>query len=156
MTELVNKLFQELTYDNPEDVIIDTRPNNIMDVIEKQGEDIFNSFWKAKRKKNRKQMLLFMYYLGELFEEIAPIQRNLNRHSYLNSYYLQVALKTYRLFEDVGPEQIYRTKETTITHIHRIKVDNIDEVKELIIMFNNFQPEVEIQGRESVTLENQS
>ena len=62
-------------------------------------------------------------------------------------------MKTYRLFEDIGPEQIYRTKFLTITYIHNIPVTTIDQAKDLTQMINNFQPEVENQERKSVTLE---
>ena len=50
--KIVNKLFQELTYINPSDIIIEMRPNNVLDTIEKQGLDIFNFFRKAKRKRH--------------------------------------------------------------------------------------------------------
>ena len=98
-------------------------------------------------------MLLQLYYLGELFETKETPQRNLNQHPYLNKYYLQMALKTYRLFEELGPSQILRTKILSTTHIHKLTNAHIKEILSQAQEINNFQPEVENQGEESVTLE---
>ena len=152
MNQMTSELFNDLTQHEPidEDEIIDQSINNKKDSIEKQGADIFKVFRKAKKNKDRKKMLLQMYYLGKLFEEKEEPQRNLSRHKYLSRHYLQVALKTYRIFEEIGPEQIFRTKNLTVTRVHHIPIPMIEQAKDMTNVFE-YQPEVENQGRESVT-----
>ena len=153
----VEKLYQEMLEEEPNEVFLETRPQIPTDSIEIQGRDIFKEYIKAKRRKSRTQMLLYMYYLGEIFEtdEENP-NRDFKKHKYASLYYFKIAIKTYQLFRYVGPEQIYRTKHITITHISNLHVDKIKDAAEYIALqlyTQVFQPKVENQGEESVTLE---
>src|SRR5215813_10924942 len=129
--KLRDELFLELIREDPNEKYIEPRPNCLIDDEVTQGRAIFNCFRSAKRKRNRKQMLLYLYYLGELFETKETIQRNLSHHKYLTAHYLTVAIRIYQLFEEVGPEQIYRTKTITTTHILNTPVYVIEEVTTL-------------------------
>jgi len=97
-----------------------------------------------------------MFYLGEILENDENPNRDFKRYKYASLYYFKVAIKTYQLFRYVGPEQIYWTKNITITYISNLHVDKIKNAAEhvtLQVYLQLFQPEVENQGEESVTLE---
>ena len=64
----LDKLYEEMLEIEPNEVYLEPKPQLFTDPIEIQGRDVFKEYIKAKRKKNRMQMLLFMYYLGEIFE----------------------------------------------------------------------------------------
>ena len=152
----LEKLYQEMLEEEPNEVFLEPKPQIPTNPIELQGRDIFKEYIKAKRRKSRTQMLLYMFYLGEILEtdEENP-NRDFKRHKYASLYYFKVAIKTYQLFKYVGLEQIYRTKRITITHISNLQVDKIKNAAEhvaLQIYSQLFQPEVENQGEESVTL----
>jgi hypothetical protein len=152
----LEKLYQEMLEEKPYEVFLEPRLQIPTDLIEIQGNDIFKEFIKAKRRKSRTQMLLYMFYLGEILENDENPNRDFKRHKYVSLYYFKVAIKTYQLFRYVGPEQIYRTKNITITHISNLHVDKIKNAAEhvaLQVYSQLFQPEVENQGEESVTLE---
>ena len=54
--------------ETPYEVFLEPRSQIPTDLIEIQGNDIFKEFIKAKRRKSRTQMLLYMFYLGEILE----------------------------------------------------------------------------------------
>src|SRR2546429_157020 len=123
----LDKLYEEMLEIEPNEVYLEPKPQLFTDPIEIQGRDVFKEYIKAKRKKNRMQMLLFMYYLREIFktDEENP-NRDFKKHKYIIPYYLRVAIKTYRLFRHTGPEQIYHTKVITVTHIANLHMDKIE------------------------------
>ena len=83
--DLVDKLFGEITEIEPQDITIELPPNFNLDHIEEQGKTIFKAFLKVKKWKDRKQILLYMYYLGELFENQESPRWNLSQ--YINIIY---------------------------------------------------------------------
>src|SRR5688572_29536725 len=121
----LNQLYQEMLEEEPTEIILEPRPQIPTDPINVQGKTIFKEYIKAKKRKNRKQMLLYMFYLGEIFELDENPNRDFKKHKYTSMYYLRNAIKTYQLFQYSGPEQIYRTKHITITHIQNLHIDKI-------------------------------
>ena len=106
----LEKLYQEMLEEKPYEVFLEPRSQIPTDLIEIQGNDIFKEFIKAKRRKSRTQMLLYMFYLGEILENDENLNRDFKRHKYASLYYFKVVIKTYQLFRYVGPKQIYQTK----------------------------------------------
>ena len=94
----INQLHQEMLENEPVEVVIEPRPQIPTNPIEIQGETIFKEYIKAKRRKNRKQMLLYMFYLGEIFKLDKNPNRDFKKHKYLTMYYLRNTIKTYQLF----------------------------------------------------------
>ena len=83
MSNFLPKLFEDLMEIEPIEANVDHRPNIPTDTMCKQGENIFEEFLKVKRRKERKRMLLYMYYLGELLESNEVSKRHLKQHPYL-------------------------------------------------------------------------
>jgi hypothetical protein len=155
MNNLVEMIIKELTEVEPFEITIDPRPNLKTDPIEKQGEDIWHEFVKAKRKRDRKRMLLYIYYIGEIFETNLSPNRDRKSHKYLTDHYFKTAIKTYQLFSLVTKEQIFRTKKLTLTIIRAIHISDMENIEEKLKSYQNevdiFSQEFEIQEGESVT-----
>ena len=86
---------------------------NLTSVI--QGRRCLEEYHRAKRFKDRKGMILYLYYLGEVIEGSTNSRRKeYEPHREYLSW--KVAVKTYKLFRIVGLKQIFRTSRTfTVT-----------------------------------------
>jgi hypothetical protein len=81
----------------------------------------YRQLLRAKRLHNRISILEYAFYIGQLIEnELTPSQRT-NIKSSLTDYYYRVCVWTYYIFEVLGVQQIYRTKNTTLAIISRLK-----------------------------------
>src|SRR5688572_16231291 len=82
-----------------------------------QIEMIHRFLLRAIRRKQQKQVLTYAYYLGQLIESDPMIAR---RARALYLHYYKMLIRTYYIFETC-PEQIARTKVTTLNMIQRLK-----------------------------------
>ena len=73
---------------------------------------------RALRMKNRKLALLNSFYLGQIIES-DDVFRYVAKQE-LTSYYYIAAIHTYYIFE-ICPEQIMRTRRTTLKNIRDLK-----------------------------------
>jgi len=81
--------------------------------------------------KDRISLLVNAFYIGQVIEEeMTPAQRTLNK-SNLTSYYYQVCVRTYCIFEKFGLQQIYRTHWTTLTMISKLKSHEYRDLAQL-------------------------
>ena len=99
-----------------------------------QGSQCLAEYHRAKRFKLKKEMILYLYYLGEVIERSAPGRRKEYEphREYLSYHYWKVAIKAYKLFRVVGPKQIFRTTGTfTVTTVGDMTLDEIDAVENM-------------------------
>ena len=73
---------------------------------------------RALRMKNRKLALLNTFYLGQMIESDDVFKYVAKQK--LSSYYYVAAVRTYYIFE-MSPEQIMRTRRTTLKNIRDLK-----------------------------------
>ena len=97
-----------IPYDPTQDIIL-------------QIQIIYRKLQRAKWLKKRTDALTYTYYLGQLLEigTLTPAQRSLVRNQ-LSQYYARVAVRAYYLFENLGVEQIMRTKHTILFMIDKL------------------------------------
>ena len=76
---------------------------------------------RARSLRNRIEILMILWYLGEIIETktTTPIERN-QCISLLTAYYQKAALRVYYLFEMIGIEQIPRTKYVSVGILSRL------------------------------------
>ena len=170
----------ELQRAEPKEVNLPPRPYNIMRELTpaNQGRQCLSEYFRAKRFKLKKEMILYLYYLGEVIEKSATARRKEYEphREYLSYHYWKMAVKSYMLFRIAGPKQIFRTSRNfTVTTIADMTMDELDAIENMfgIYLFNpgeisfdafeeqenvvniedyeEFQPEVETQEGESVT-----
>jgi hypothetical protein len=94
--------------------------DNNRDLIQ-QVQFLLRQLRRAKSTNNRKEVLLNMWYLGEILESKAESSVERSRCLNLLTLYLRkVSVRTYYIFEFLGPEQIYQTRNTTSTMVFRL------------------------------------
>ncbi|RIA80564.1 hypothetical protein C1645_745154 [Glomus cerebriforme] len=83
---------------------------------------LFRQLRRAKSLNNKLDQLYYAYRIGEIVETQTetPIQRTLCI-SVLTEYYKKVVVRVYYLFEQLGPEQIYRTSHITLARVFQLK-----------------------------------
>ena len=107
----MQRVLNEFQRIEPLKVYLPPRPydmnQNLTTVI--QGRRCLEEYHRAKRFKDRKGMILYLYYLGEVIEESTNSRKKEYEphREYLSYHYWKVAIKTYKLFRIVGPKQIF-------------------------------------------------
>ena len=70
---------------------------------------------RSKSNNNRVELLVNLFYLGELLEiHLDPNERS-KGVKLITHYYLSLSIRVYYLFEVLGVEQIYRSRNLTTT-----------------------------------------
>src|SRR5213082_323286 len=87
----------ELQRTEPKEVNLPPRPYNIMRELTpaNQGRQCLSEYFRAKRFKLKKEMILYLYYLGEVIEKLATAYRKeYEPHKeYLSYHYWKMAIK---------------------------------------------------------------
>jgi hypothetical protein len=66
-------------------------------------------------------MLTSIWYLGQLLEIECEEEERTSVWRKVTLHYGRLARKVYYIFEPLGVEQIARTRDTTLTKIHKLK-----------------------------------
>ena len=74
---------------------------------------------RAKSMRNRTEMLLISYYIGQILETLNSSNRT-QCIRILTPYHQRVAVRVYYIFELLGPEQIFRTRSMTLAKIDKL------------------------------------
>jgi hypothetical protein len=78
---------------------------------------------RAKSMNNRKEVLLNAWYIGEIIEtKTTTLLERTTCMKLLTPYYQKVVIRLYYIFEFLGVEQIYRSKNTTLTMISKLNM----------------------------------
>jgi len=79
--------------------------------------------------KQRIPALVNAYYIGQAIDcrAITRPERSLCYRK-LTPYYKDCCLRIFAIFEPLGIEQIYRTKEVTVNLFRRIKKNDVDQL----------------------------
>src|SRR3954447_455969 len=86
---------------------------------------------RAKSLTNRVEMILTLWYIGEVLEVQVSSAERTRCLKELSEYYAKLARKVYYLFEAIGVEQIVRTQHITPIRVHALsKRQHLQLVKE--------------------------
>jgi len=151
----MQRVLNEFQRIEPLEVYLPPQPydtnQNLTSVI--RGRRYLEEYHRAKRFKDRKGMILYLYYLGEVIEGSTNSRRKEYEphREYLSYHYWKVAVKTYKLFRIVGPKQIFRTSRTfTVTTVGDLTLDEINAIEGI---FNIYQEETNEFG-DLINIEN--
>jgi len=107
----MQRVLNEFQRIEPLEVYLPPRPydmnQNLTSVI--QGRRCLEEYRRAKQFKDRKGMILYLYYLGEVIEGSTNSRRKEYEphREYLSYHYWKVVVKTYKLFRIVRLKQIF-------------------------------------------------
>jgi hypothetical protein len=139
----MQRALNELQRTEPLAVNLPPRPYNVTRNLTPaiQGSQCLAEYYRAKRFKLKKEMILYLYYLGEVIDKATGGRRKEYEphREYLSYHYWKVAIKAYKLFRVVGPKQIFRTSRTfTVTTVGDMTLDEIDAVENMfgVYLFN--------------------
>ena len=110
---------EDLLQQEPQDVNIVPPPylDGMTDI--RRVEYYYSLIKKAQRRKDRLKALTYAFYLGEMIEIDDNIRKIAKRK--LTTYYFQTAIRIFYMFE-VIPDQIMRTKYTSLAMVRRLTV----------------------------------
>ena len=83
-------------------------------------ETLYRFLLRAIKRRHRIQTLTYAYYLGQLIESDSTITKLSRR--VVSEHYHVTAIRVYYIFE-ICPQQIARTRVTTLNMIRRLKVE---------------------------------
>lgn len=80
---------------------------------------------------NRIDTLVNLWYLGEIIETLSGTGERVACIKEIGNYYTKMSKKVYYLFEIIGIEQIARSRNITLTMIHKLsKAKHLELVSE--------------------------
>ena len=113
-----NIILEDLKRDEPHHVSILPSISNNNDDNFLKIKSLLRQLQRAKFMNNRREILLIVWYIGDLVENSTESSSERSRClQLLSSYYRRNVIKIYYLFEMIGIEQIMRTKDITLTMI---------------------------------------
>lgn len=83
---------------------------------------LLRQYRRAKSLNNRIEKLLIMWYIGEIVENVASDVERKGCIQVLTEHQFKLAKRVYYLYELLGPKQIVRTLQTTVTMIYKLKL----------------------------------
>lgn len=119
MTNYFQNILADLNRTLPEFPYALPPPYGEEDSNEVKVQTLLRQMRRAKNLNNRKELLLALWYIGQLVEVYTTTDRA-RCVSLLTPYYQKVALRIYYLFEHLGVEQIMRIQTMTITMVARM------------------------------------
>jgi hypothetical protein len=131
MSTFYQTILEDLSEPSSVDSIIEPPPFKETTPISTKIKLTFRKLHRAKRMDDRISILVNAFYIGQIIEEeMTPAQRTSNK-SNLTAYYYQVCVRTYYIFEKFGLQQIYRTRQTTLAMISKLKSAEYRELSKL-------------------------
>lgn len=120
MNNVINTIYSDLTLTEPTEAEI-LSPPYIDNLSDRAKVEMLNRcLLRANKRRRRIQVLTYAYYLGQLIESDPIIAKHAKRS--ISEHYYITSIRTYYIFETC-PQQIARTKFTTLNMIRRLKAD---------------------------------
>lgn len=114
-------ILEDLQIDTPISPMIDPPMYNETDSPLQKVKTLDRQRRRAKSLKDRVGELLAVYYIGQVIMSTEGQPERSQCAGFLSQYFKFVSLRTYHLFELLGPEQIARTRSCRITMIYDLK-----------------------------------
>ncbi len=118
-------------------------PYNENRSLEDNVEQMFQYLFRALKRKDRLLSLVNAYYLGQVLENRpkSPRERSACCRK-LTPYYQLCCLRIYTIFEPLGIEQIYRTRQAKVNFFRKINEAEVRRLSEEAV--DRFSQEFEI------------
>ena len=125
----IDIIIQDLVVINPISPIVLPDPYQEDKTLDDNIGKMFQYLQRILRRKDRVMALAIAYYIGQAIEcrSTTTIDRSLCYRK-LTPYYKDCCLRIYTIFEPLGVEQIYRTKEVTVGLFRKIKKKDVDQL----------------------------
>ncbi len=107
------------------------RPYNDNHDLSMKIKNTFQQLRRVAYLRNRKQVLVMFFFLGQLIEENNLSTQWLLR-SKITKYYRRVALRTFHLYENVGVEQILRSSQINVRKLLDLKQFEYEQLIEVM------------------------
>ena len=143
LREIMDEIYNDITQLIPIQVDLWPRPYNESDDASIKMKTIQRYYRRAKMMKKRIAMLIYMYFAGELLDEIDDseyrrVKIMMNTHQY------EVSRKVFTMFREIGIIQLLRTKVLTTTKVQKTtKAQIFDLISRAKIFLTTFEIQVE-------------
>ena len=115
-------ILSDLNQEEPLFPIVDPPMYKETDSAEDKIKALVRQQRRTKSLKDRVGTLLTSYYIGQVLEALDEFSIERSKClKLLTPYYKFAAVRTYYIFELLGPEQIVRTRACKLTMMYRIK-----------------------------------
>src|SRR5215216_1973870 len=139
----MDKIYNDLIRLEPIQTDLWPKPYNESDDASIKMKSIQRHYRRAKMMKKQIGMLVYMYFAGELLDEIDDseykrVKLMMNLHQY------EVSRKVFTIFREIGLVQLLRTQILTTTKIHKItKAQILDLISRTKLFLTKFEIQVE-------------
>ena len=129
MNNTVNIIFNDINLEEPVEAEILPSPyiENMTDTT--KINTLHRFLLRAIKKRQRKQVLTYAYYLGQLIES-DPVMAKRARRT-VSEHYFVTSVRVYYIFE-MSPQQIARTQVTTLNMIRRLRAEDYVSLTSII------------------------
>jgi len=134
MSSLVNQMIDDLKRTTPENPIVLENSYNDNLTMELNVQRMYRHLLRSLRIGDRILSLVYAYYIGELSEVTALTHERTTIKRIVTPYYFEVIRHLYNVYEPLGVEQIYRTKDLKITHFRKISRPEVNRLRDEAIV----------------------
>ena len=130
MSSLVNQMIDDLKRTTPENPIVLENSYNDNLTMELNVQRMYRHLLRSLRIGDRILSLVYAYYIGELSEVTALTHERTTIKRIVTPYYFEVIRHLYNVYEPLGVEQIYRTKDLKIAHFRKISRPEVNRLRD--------------------------
>ena len=130
MSSRFNQMVDDLKRKTPENPVILENSYNENLTIERNVQQIYRHLLRSIRTGDRILSLVNAYYIGEILEVTALPHERTSIKRILTPHYVEIIRHLYNVYEPLGVEQLYRTKDLKIAHFRKISKPNINRLRE--------------------------
>ena len=112
-----NKILKDIRRVTPVDPVIIPDPYDSKLTFKNNVEREYHCLLRSIRSKNRIISLVNAYYLGKMTEERANTRERTISKRIITKHYADLCRRIFLLFEPLGVEQIYRTKDFKVSYM---------------------------------------
>ena len=139
----MDEIYNDITRLEPIQVELWSRPYNESDDVCIKMKIIQRHYRRAKMMKKRIGMLVYMYFAGELLDEMDDSEYKRVR-IIMNVHQYEVSRKVFTIFKEIGITQLLRTQTLTTTKVHRVpKTQIFDLISRAKLFLTTFEIQVE-------------
>src|ERR1051326_9198584 len=130
MSSRFNQMVDDLKRKAPENPIVLENSFNAELTIDRNVQQIYRHLLRSIRTGDRILSLVNAYYIGEILEVTALPHERTSIRRILTLHYVDAVRRLYNVYEPLGVEQLYRTKDLKISHFRKISKPNLDRLQE--------------------------
>lgn len=123
-------MVDDLKRKTPENPIVLENSFNPELTIDRNVQQIYRHLLRSIRTGDRILSLVNAYYIGEILEVTALPHERTSIKRILTPHYVEVIRRLYNVYEPLGVEQLYRTKDLKVAHFRKISKTNVDRLRE--------------------------